>query len=292
MAYMTQLNEKINVFESHIPSFFNSENQWEALINEAMLYSLNAGGKRLRPLLLIEIAVAYGATYEQALPYAMALEMIHTYSLIHDDLPCMDDDDLRRGKPTSHKVYGEDIAVLAGDGLLNKAYEVMLEASLKNPDGLYAMQTIAKAAGAQGMILGQVADIKNVKEDKLTVEDLDFINANKTGRLITAALVAGAQVAGQYEEVSLMRAIGYKMGLMFQMKDDVLDITSDSATLGKNVHNDAKNLKCTYPKIIGVEGVEKAIETMRLKVMTQLAQLSTRQIFLEETVDFFVNRLY
>lgn len=292
MAYLNQLNEKINVFETHITSFFSSENQWESLINDAMLYSLNAGGKRLRPLLLLEVATAYGATYEQALPYAMALEMIHTYSLIHDDLPCMDDDDLRRGKPTSHKVFGEDIAVLAGDGLLNKAFEIMIEATLHNPDGIYAMQTIAKAAGAQGMILGQVADIKNVNGDSLTVEALDFINANKTGRLITAALVAGAQVAGRYEEVALMRAIGYKMGLMFQMKDDVLDITSNSAALGKNVNNDEKNQKCTYPKIIGIEGVETAIDTMRSKVMTQLGQLSVPQPFLEATVDFFVNRSF
>lgn len=292
MDYMTQLKEKIRAFDDKITLFFKGENQYEKQLEEAMLYSLNAGGKRIRPLLLLEVAKAYGVQEEKVIAHALALEMIHTYSLIHDDLPCMDDDDMRRGKPTSHKVFGEAMAVLAGDALLNKAFELMIEATVLYPDLIYATQTIASAAGAKGMILGQVADMNNTHQETLSVETLDFINANKTGKLITAAIVAGTQASGQFEDVQKMRAIGYHMGLMFQMKDDVLDIIGDSKSLGKSVHNDEKNQKCTYPKLIGIENTEKGIWELKEKVDRQIDSLSAPHKFLKETVAFFVNRTY
>lgn len=292
MDYMQELTQKIKAFEEGIKIFFKAENPYEKELEEAMLYSLNAGGKRIRPLLLLEVAKAYGIEEKKVFSHALALEMIHTYSLIHDDLPCMDDDDMRRGKPTSHKVFGEAMAVLTGDALLNKAFEIMVEATVVYPDLIYATQTIASAAGAKGMILGQVADMKNTHQDTLSVETLDFINANKTGKLITAALVAGTQACGQFEDVQKMRAIGYHMGLMFQMKDDVLDMIGDSKALGKSVHNDDKNQKCTYPKLIGIENTEKGILALKERVDKQLDSLTVPQPFLKETVAFFVNRTY
>lgn len=292
MDYMNQLKQKIKAFDDRIASYFNAENPYEKQIEEAMLYSLNAGGKRIRPLLLLEVAKAYGVEEDKVLAHAMALEMIHTYSLIHDDLPCMDDDDMRRGKPTSHKVFGQAMAVLAGDALLNKAFELMIEATVTYPDLIYATQTIASAAGSKGMILGQVADMNNIHQEKLSVEALDFINANKTGKLITAALVAATQASGQFEDVQKMRSIGYHMGLMFQMKDDILDMVGDSTSLGKSVHNDEKNHKCTYPKLIGIDGTENGILTFKEKVERQINSLAVPQQFLKETVAFFVNRTY
>ena len=267
----------------------------KSLISEAMLYSLNAGGKRIRPMLVLEMAGAYGDTNDVAVTFAAAIEMIHTYSLIHDDLPCMDDDDLRRGKPTSHVVFGEDIAVLAGDSLLNLASEVMLDTVIKhceNINYMHAMREILKASGSNGMILGQVADIKYHETD-IDVATLDFINYNKTGRLLTASIIAGAYIGGADEiEIRLLREIGREIGLLFQIVDDVLDVVGDAEKLGKRTQIDTKNNKITYPSLLGLEGTNQAIQSLQRSLDSKINRLRIESSFLKSLVVFLVNRDY
>lgn len=263
------------------------------LISEAMLYSLNAGGKRIRPMMLLEMANAYGKTLSDAIPFAMAIEMIHTYSLIHDDLPAMDDDDLRRGKPTNHVVYGEDIAILAGDGLLNLSSELMLHTAIQNAGEvkyLHAMNEIMSASGANGMILGQVADIK-FNDSTVDLERLDFINGYKTGKLLTAALVAGGILGGaDPDEVERLRHIGKDMGHLFQIVDDLLDVVGDEAKLGKRTQIDSKNLKITYPGLVGIEATRAKISEIAGRIKDGISALQIEPTFLSSLVDFLVDR--
>ena len=225
----------------------------------AMEYSLTAGGKRIRPVLLLAACEMAGGTAEEALPYACALEMIHTYSLIHDDLPAMDNDDLRRGKPTNHKVFGEDIAILAGDGLLNAAAEIMARAALERTDqrGLRAMEAILRHAGVTGMIAGQVYDLE-AEGRKPTQEELKRIHAHKTADLLQAPMEAGLALAGASEEtLADGLAYGYHFGMAFQMVDDLLDVIGDASLLGKKTGMDAEMNKMTWVTLRGVEGTRE-----------------------------------
>ena len=225
----------------------------------AMRYSLEAGGKRLRPVMLLAACEMAGGDAETALPFACALEMIHTYSLIHDDLPALDGDDLRRGKPTNHKVYGENLAILAGDGLLNAAAELMARAAIRIADtrGIRALEIIMRHAGVTGMIAGQTADV--LSEGETPQEDLvAYIHGHKTADLLEAPMEAGLTLAGADEQV--VRAgqeYGYHLGLAFQMTDDLLDVTGDAALLGKNTGTDAALNKMTWVALRGIEGTEK-----------------------------------
>lgn len=225
----------------------------------AMEYSLSAGGKRLRPVLLLAACDMAGGNIEEALPYACALEMIHTYSLIHDDLPAMDNDDLRRGKPTNHKVFGEGLAVLAGDGLLNAAMEIMAAESVKRGDnlGIRAMEMIVRHAGVTGMIAGQTMDVTmegSVPEKELVA----YIHAHKTADLIEAPMEAGLCLAGASSEIiALGGRFGYHLGLAFQMTDDLLDVIGDAALLGKNTGMDAAEDKLTWVALRGIEGTRE-----------------------------------
>ena len=236
---------------------------------EAMRYSLEAGGKRLRPVMLLAACEMAGGDTEYALPFACALEMIHTYSLIHDDLPAMDNDDLRRGKPTNHKVFGEGMAVLAGDGLLNAAAELMAGAALKIADsrGIRAMEVIMRHAGVTGMIAGQAADLSS--EGETPQKDLvTYIHSHKTADLLEAPMEAGLILAGaDGENCRLGRAYGYHLGLAFQMTDDLLDVTGDATLMGKKTGADAGLNKMTWVALRGVEGTEKdAAEQAELAV--------------------------
>ena len=240
---------------------------------EAMDYSLCAGGKRLRPVLLLAACDTLGGDLAEALPFACALEMIHTYSLIHDDLPAMDDDAFRRGKPTNHKVYGEGVAILAGDGLLNMAYETMLSApvTLDRPaEAVAAMEEIARRAGVRGMIAGQALDV-TLEGQPPRAEYVEYIHEHKTADLLTAPIVAGLKLAGATEEqLEAGRLYGLNLGLAFQITDDLLDLEGDVNLMGKEAGMDAQRGKMTWPAVFGAEQaredakrcVDKAIDAL------------------------------
>lgn len=225
-------------------------------LRSAMEYSLMAGGKRIRPVMLLAACEAFGGNADEALPFACALEMIHTYSLIHDDLPAMDDDALRRGKPTNHRVFGENIAILAGDGLLNMAYETMLSApfSTQHPEcALPAIREIAERAGVRGMIAGQTLDVK-LEGTAPTQDSVRYIHLHKTADLLTAPITAGLMLAGANEEqLEAGRKYGLGLGFAFQIEDDLLDLEGDVAQLGKDTGMDAQRGKMTWPAVFGVE---------------------------------------
>ena len=229
---------------------------------EAMEYSLLAGGKRLRPVMLLAACEMAGGEAETVLPFACALEMIHTYSLIHDDLPAMDNDDLRRGKPTSHKVFGEDLAILAGDGLLNAAAELMARTAVEMGDlrGIRALEIIMRHAGVTGMIAGQTRDV--LSEGEAPREDLvAYIHSHKTADLLEAPMEAGLALAGAEEQqIRAGFEYGLHLGLAFQMTDDLLDVTGDAALLGKNTGMDAALDKLTWVALKGVEGTARDAE--------------------------------
>ena len=228
-------------------------------LRSAMEYSLLAGGKRIRPVMLLAACEAFGGSVEEALPFACALEMIHTYSLIHDDMPEMDDDDLRRGKPTNHKVYGQGMALLAGDGLLSWAFETMLAGASASGNCLNAMRALARAAGVSGMVSGQCRDLEQKPENG--EEELYRLCAEKTGALLSGAAEAGAAVAGADEVTRLrMRRYGAALGVSFQIKDDLLDIEGDAALLGKATHMDEQRGKMTYPHLLGLDRAKRVME--------------------------------
>jgi geranylgeranyl diphosphate synthase, type II len=263
--------------ELHLLDFLPEVDSKSMTIIESMRYSLAAGGKRIRPALLLGACDFCGGDIKQALPYACAIEYVHTYSLIHDDLPAMDDDDLRRGQPTNHKVFGEAMAILAGDGLLTSAFEVMyrdlflyFDDPVKMKRRIRASYEIAKGAGCRGMVAGQVADIEG-EGKHYSKEMLDYIHINKTGALIVAAVRAGAHL-GDANEETMTKLTEYAecLGLAFQIVDDILDVVGDEAEMGKTKGIDEKNHKSTYPALYGLDQsynrmhqlTEKAIEIM------------------------------
>ncbi len=250
----------MNNFEDILKKYFSVKDNLQQLIYEAMGYSLENGGKRIRPLLCYEFCKACGGDESKADAYAAAVEMIHTYSLIHDDLPCMDDDDMRRGKPSNHKVFGEANALLAGDALLTLAFETVAKADLPAENIVKAVKELAFCAGADGMIGGQILDLANETKDSVTVDLLRTTDLLKTGRLIEAACVLGC-LAADADEDMIIEAKTYAecIGLAFQIKDDILDVTSSTKELGKPVGSDADNNKSTYVSLLGLEESEKLV---------------------------------
>lgn len=231
---------------------------------DAMKYSLLAGGKRLRPVLMMETCRMCGGSAESVLPFACALEMVHTYSLIHDDLPCMDDDDLRRGRPTNHKVYGEATAVLAGDALLTAAFETMLESNcgFSSQQVIAAAACLGRAAGARGMVGGQVLDMAG-EGHALSYDDVTELQRLKTGALISAAAEMGCILAGGgQEEQAAVRTYAQRLGLAFQIRDDVLDVVGNADTLGKPTGSDAVNEKTTFVTLCGLDGCQELVRTL------------------------------
>ena len=259
---------------------------------EAMRYSLEAGGKRLRPVMLLAACDRDGGDMETALPFACAMEMIHTYSLIHDDLPAMDNDDLRRGKPTNHKVFGEGMAVLAGDGLLNGAAELMARAALQFNDnrGIRALEIIMRHAGVTGMIAGQTADLVSEGEEPRE-EVLTYIHSHKTADLLEAPMEAGLVLAGADEKACrLGRDYGYHLGLAFQMTDDLLDVTGDTALLGKKTGADAEQNKMTWVTLRSVEGTQKDAEEQAELAIRAVDQMPWEHDFFTELARGTVSR--
>lgn len=295
MEFKQSLKEKSNYIESLLDEYKPKEDGYQTTIMEAMNYSLKAGGKRLRPILTLEACKIVGGNEEDAIPFAVAIEMIHTYSLIHDDLPALDNDDLRRGKPTNHKVFGEAMAVLAGDALLNYAFEVMLSNSInkENPQKyLKAINEIAKSVGIYGMIGGQVVDVES--EDKsISKEKLDFIHLNKTAAIIIGCMRAGAIIGNADEEqLEKITKYGKNIGLSFQIVDDILDIIGDEAKLGKHVGSDIENNKSTYPSLLGLEKSKEIAKQLIDEAKDSIKDLSQDYSFLDGLANYIIDREY
>jgi geranylgeranyl diphosphate synthase type II len=254
MDLKAYLREKRALVDEALKSVFPEPQGFASDVVRAMTYSLFAGGKRLRPILCIGGAEAVGKAGRTVLPFACSLELIHTYSLIHDDLPVMDNDDLRRGKPTNHKVFGEAVALLAGDGLLTEAFRLMAGTSGVDPRALLkVIRLVGSAAGYQGMVGGQVVDIQS--EGKSVDPSLvNFIHSHKTGALIHASVTSGAILGeGTEEQVNAISSYGEKIGLAFQIADDILDVEGDSKAMGKGVGGDARKKKITFPAAVGLQ---------------------------------------
>jgi geranylgeranyl diphosphate synthase type II len=294
MELRIYLDEKRAIVEEALNRFFPRPEGPATDVVEAMRYSLFAGGKRLRPILCMAGASAVGGDESNALPVACALELIHTYSLIHDDLPAMDDDDMRRGKPTCHKVFGDAVAVLAGDGLLTEAFHLMgrgdVSGHVSPPVLLEAITMIASAAGHQGMVGGQVVDIQSEGKG-VDASLVEFIHTHKTGALITASVASGALIGGGTAgQVASMKAYGQKIGLAFQIADDILDIEGDTRTLGKGVGNDARKKKITFPSVLGLEKSKETQQSLIKDAVDLLESFDHRADPLREIALYIIER--
>lgn len=259
----------------YLKNYFLGKDNYNKLIYDAQSYSLNIGGKRIRPILSILTYNAYKKDWKKALKMASAIEMIHTYSLIHDDLPCMDNDDFRRGEPTNHKIFGDNIAVLAGDALLNEAMIILMENARENGENaLNAAIEIAKAAGSEGMIGGQVVDV--LSEGKIIpLDELKYMHLKKTGELIRSSIVSGALLAeAPKEDIEKLNEFGKKLGLVFQIKDDLLDVIGDEKKLGKKVHADEANDKTNFVSVYGIEKCEELCEKLTEECIELLRSLT------------------
>ncbi|OYT70834.1 MAG: polyprenyl synthetase [Chloracidobacterium sp. CP2_5A] len=262
-----------------------------ARIHEAMRYSLMAGGKRLRPVLVLAAGEAFGGAPERLYPVACAFEMVHTYSLIHDDLPAMDNDDLRRGMPTCHKQFDEATAILAGDGLMTHAFRVVAEMNAPAEQRVRVIRELAVGSGTvEGMIAGQVVDLE-AEGEPIDADRLNFIHRAKTGALIRGALVCGGIVAGASEaDLALLSAYGDRVGLAFQIADDILDETATAEQLGKTPGKDAAVGKATYPALYGLEASRRQAEALAEEAIGLLSPLGQRAELLAEVARFVVHR--
>lgn len=271
--------------------YMQDKGSYNKKVYEAMAYSLNAGGKRIRPLLFLLTYMLYKEDYKNVIPMASAIEMIHTYSLIHDDLPCMDDDDLRRGKPTNHKVFGEAIAVLAGDGLLNESMNLMFkQCLLGDKNTIEACNIVAESAGAEGMIGGQIVDILS-ENTKIPIDQLYYMHSKKTGSLIKASIVSGAIIAGApKEDVKELEYYGQKLGLAFQIKDDILDVTGDTEVLGKKIKSDLENNKTNFITTYGLNKCIEMCNSITSECVEVLDKLNKDTASLKELTLFLLNR--
>ncbi len=294
MGFEKELLEKCNYIENVIKKYLPEEEGFQKEIMEAMNYSMTAGGKRVRPLLMLETYKMFGGVDETLIePFMAAIEMIHTYSLVHDDLPAMDNDEYRRGRKTTHVVYGEDMGILAGDALLNFAFETALKANVKEEKlnaFVEALKVLAKKPGIYGMIGGQVIDVKSVNQP-LTKEKLEVIHKLKTSALIECAMMIGAILAGATEEqVKQIEIAGNKIGLAFQIQDDILDVTSSYEVLGKPVHSDEKNNKTTYVTLVGIEKAKEEVEAYSKEAIACIRENGYENAFLEAFIIKLIHR--
>lgn len=300
MNFDEKLKEKVLGTESVISAYLPKGEGWAKTVIDAMNYSVNAGGKRLRPMLMAETYRLFGGEGRLIEPFMAAIEMIHTYSLVHDDLPAMDNDEYRRGRKTTWVEYGEAMAILAGDGLLNYAFETAMKA-FEMPDGnadkkARALSILARKAGIYGMIGGQTADIEaeNLGE-KVTTEHLLFIHEHKTAALIQASMMIGAVLAGaDAEQTALVEKAAYEIGVAFQIQDDILDVTSDLETLGKPVGSDEKNHKTTYVILKGIEEAsreQRELSNHAIETLESLGDKGFQNEFLMELIRSLITRI-
>lgn len=294
--FMEELQQKVEHINNVLEKFLPAEEGQQRIIFEAMNYSVRAGGKRLRPMLMEETYHMFGGSSAVIEPFMAAIEMIHTYSLVHDDLPAMDNDEYRRGKKTTHAVYGEAMGILAGDALLNLAYETAAKAfdmEVADARVARAFTVLAKKAGVYGMVGGQVVDVESEKSDDcpVTREKLDFIYRLKTSALIESSMMIGAILAGaSSDEVSRVEQIAAKLGLAFQIQDDVLDVTSTLEVLGKPVGSDEKNNKATYVTFEGLDKAVSDVERISKEAEEQLDDLGYDDAFLKELFEYLIHR--
>lgn len=292
----TYLQERIQLVETALDRYLPSAATLPASLHESMRYSVFAGGKRIRPILMMAACEAVGGSLQQALPAACALEMIHCYSLIHDDLPAMDDDDFRRGKPTNHKVFGEAKAILAGDGLLTEAMILLSNAEicpeLPADRRCEVLHLLARSAGSRGMVGGQVVDMESEGKE-IDLPTLEYIHTHKTGALILAALEVGAILGGadQLQRRALCR-YGEAAGLAFQVADDILDIVADQQRLGKDVGSDQQRGKATYPALLGLDGARKRARELRDLAFSAVDVFGDSARPLREIAGFIVDRSF
>ncbi|KQY87669.1 polyprenyl synthetase [Paenibacillus sp. Root52] len=290
--YLQEITEQItNELQEILPA------EWDVpqSLRDAMQYSLMAGGKRLRPLLVVAAAEAFGAERQAALPVACAVEMVHTYSLIHDDLPAMDNDDYRRGKLTNHKVFGEATAILAGDALLTHAFYSIVQAGRKSGVSaeslLSIVEDLSELAGARGMVGGQVADMEG-EQGMTNLEQLQYIHLHKTGDLIVFSLIAGARIGGATQgQLEALRVFGRDLGLAFQIQDDILDLTGDEQKMGKKTQSDVNQQKVTYPFFIGLEQSQEQVSVLTQSAKDALGRADlTDSSRLMEIADYLMRR--
>lgn len=293
-TFKESFQERQREVEEILKGYLPEKQGLQKTIFEAMEYSLMAGGKRIRPILMREAYRLFGGVDEKVIePFMAAMEMVHTYSLVHDDLPAMDNDDYRRGRKTTHVVYGEDMGILAGDALLNYAFETASRCFDKTGNLSAAAKTFqifSRKAGVYGMVGGQVVDVERTGQP-LDKEVLKFIYTLKTGALLEGALMVGAALAGADDSaLDKMEQIGRCVGMAFQIQDDILDCTSTTQELGKPVHSDEKNEKTTYVSLYGIEKSHQAVEEYSHQAVTLLEELPGKNLFLEDLIEYLINR--
>lgn len=295
MNFKEELQNKVEHIETILQEYLPNEEGWQKSVIEAMNYSVLAGGKRLRPMLMEETYRLFGGQGKEIEPFMAAIEMIHTYSLVHDDLPAMDNDEYRRGRKTTHVVYGEAMAILAGDGLLNYAFETALKSFEMDGNAqskAQALTVLARKAGIYGMIGGQTADIEAENlGDKVTQEHLMFIHAHKTSALIEAAMMIGAILAGADDrQIAEVEKAAYEIGIAFQIQDDILDVTSTLEMLGKPIGSDAKNHKTTYVTLKGLDEAQKEQRELSEHAVDTIRNMGYTNDFLMELITSLVTR--
>lgn len=293
-VFKQEQEKNISYIEDVLKKYLPKNPSFQKTIYDAMEYSVMAGGKRLRPMMMYQAYKMFGGGDKELIePFMAAIEMIHTYSLVHDDLPAMDNDTYRRGRKTTHVVYGEDMGILAGDALLNFAYETAIKgasAAKAAKNAINALAILSKKAGIMGMVGGQVVDVE-LTGKKLDEERLDFIFKLKTGALLEASLMVGAALAGADEKyIGLMEQAGLNIGMAFQIQDDILDVTSTTEELGKPVHSDEKNDKTTYVSLYGLEKSHEDVEKYSKKALSIMEELPYENQFLYTLIEKLINR--
>ncbi|MBU8684212.1 polyprenyl synthetase family protein [Bacillus haynesii] len=286
------LNSRKTVIEERLPMYIK-DLQAPSILKESMLYSLEAGGKRLRPILVLALLHAYGKDEEAGIPVGCAVEMIHTYSLIHDDLPCMDDDDLRRGKPTNHKIYGEATAILAGDALLTESFKMItanMPSHVSAEKRIRLVNELISAAGAEGMVGGQILDME-AESKSVSLDELQRIHEGKTAKLLSFSVIAGAILADASEkEIEKLREFSHHIGIGFQIRDDILDLEGSEDKIGKRIGSDATNGKSTYPSLLSLEGANQKLDEHIEKAKQLISELPLEKELLYEFCDMIAAR--
>ena len=291
--FKTEFETRRLKVEAAIKKYLPAEDTRPSIVHKAMHYSMEAGGKRIRPMLLLAAHEMFPSEVDP-LPACVAIECLHTYSLIHDDLPCMDNSDLRRGKPTCHKQFDETMALLAGDALLTYSFRLLADAYKARPEIATGLVfDLADAGGSQKMIGGQVEDVLGERDGKMTPDRLNFIHDNKTAALITAAVTMGIRLADDYseEKLEIARRIGKNIGLAFQVIDDILDVTSDAATMGKTTGLDAANGKMTYVSLFGIDRSREIAAELTAEAVADCKKLSQNCEFFEALINYMLNRI-